>query len=98
MNRCQVDHAFTMVSEEFIVFGEPTIGTQPSERALHHPAPGDDFKALEVIAAQSNIDDDLLELLGSPFNELATIAAIGPQPLQTFEQNFRQRLEQPDGF
>jgi len=70
MNRCQINDAFTMVGKEFIVFAETTIGTEP--------APRNNFKALEVIATQGNIDDDLFELLGDPLDKLAAIAARRP--------------------
>src|ERR1700694_425585 len=86
MNGGQVNHAFTVVGKEFIVFGEPTIGTKPSKGALHDPTPGNNFKALEVITAQGNIDDDLFELVGNPLDKLSTIAAVGPNALEAFER------------
>jgi len=56
VNGCQIDHALSKGGEEFIVFGQPTIGTPPSNRALHDPAPGDDGNACEGMAASGNID------------------------------------------
>ena|SRR5947209_6741081 len=97
MNGGQVNHAFTVVGKEFIVFGEATIGTQPSKGALHDPPPGNDFKAFEVVTTQSNIDNDLFELLGDPLDKLATIAAVGPQALEACEQDGGQGLEQLNG-
>ena len=66
MNGGQIDQAFTQVGEEFIFFAETAVGTEPSQRALHDPAPGNDGKALLGIAAQGNIDRDLLERLRAP--------------------------------
>src|SRR5258708_5039844 len=94
MNRGNINHALAVFGPEFKILAQSAISAKPSKRSLNHPAPRNDFKALLVIAAQGDIHHDFLEFLTDKIHKFASIAAIGPDALQAFEQRLGQLLEQ----
>jgi len=80
------------VGLELIVFAQTPVLRQPRQRALHHPAFGQDNKALLVIKF---LDNRALPLVKVGGNGLKTsrIRAIGLQWLQAFTHGVQKRKQ-----
>jgi hypothetical protein len=82
MNRSQVNHRFAAGRELFVIFAQTAIAAKPGKRAFHHPTAGEDVEALLVWVTLDDFQHGLQLLLHS-VDELAGIAAIGPEFFQT---------------
>src|SRR5579859_4675169 len=93
MNRSDINHALAVFGPVFKIFAEAAISAKPGKTALHDPAKRCDFKAFVVVAAQGDIDHDLLEFAADKVHKFASVAAIGPDTLQAFKHCLGQLLQ-----
>ena len=83
MGHSSVDHRFAGFGQLFIVFAQPTIATQPSERAFDDPTAREHLKSLDIITPLDDLKDPVAGMI-HPFDQLAGIPTISPdQPQMT---------------
>jgi len=69
-------HGFTALNQRLIVFGEPSVFTEPSERSLNDPSLGKDDK-LARVCTFDDFDDPAVPA-DRPVHKLSGITAVGP--------------------
>lgn len=82
MGHCYVDKCLAGARQQIIVLSQTAITSQPSKGALDHPATGQHTEAFLIGRLLNNLKRQALFGLG-PLNQLAAVAAIGPDMLQT---------------
>jgi len=88
-----LNHRLAGFRQRFVVFAQASIFAQPSKRPLHHPTPRKDDKAGHIVAPFDNLQNPVSKLF-YPFNQLAGIAAVGPNQLQPRTDTFQFRNDQ----
>lgn len=92
----QIDPSLCRVDQAFLIFGQPSLPTQPRKGALDDPALGQDLEARCIACLGKHLRGVAFELskgridhfqraavaLGGPAMEFARVALIGPDPLQ----------------
>src|SRR6266478_1783017 len=81
MNHSNVDHGLACDCVAFIVFVEAPISAQPAKGALDNPSSRQDYEALDTHGPQHCLEEPSTAGV-HPFDQLAGIAAIGPNELQ----------------
>src|SRR5580698_8117385 len=82
MNHGNIDHCLARDCEAFIVFAEPAISAQPAKGALDNPSSRQDYEALDTHGPQHCLEEPSTAGV-HPIDQLASIAAISPNELQT---------------
>jgi hypothetical protein len=72
---------FAGLGAPFVVTDQAPAAQEPGEGSFDDPAAGQDLKALDVVAAADDVEDDS-EVLGGPVGEVAGVTAVGPDPRQ----------------
>jgi len=81
------DHGLAAVGQHLVVLAVASIATQPRKRPLHNPPPGQHLESDNIVAAFDDLQNPPAQFLG-PLDQLACIAAVGPDQLQSREQAF----------
>src|SRR3990172_7534615 len=84
MRHGQVDHRFAALGERLVVLTQSPVATQPSEGALHDPALGQHHEAGYLVAALDDLQNPVAQL-PRPVDQLAGIAAVGPNQFEPWE-------------
>jgi hypothetical protein len=71
------NHGFAVFEEFFIIFAEPTVVTEPSERAFHNPTLGEDLKTDLVSQLAYDFQNPAAPAI-EPVDQFSGITAIGP--------------------
>src|ERR1700730_5518811 len=85
MNHGNMDHGLTDIGAVFVVFAESAIAPQPTKGAFHDPTPRQQHKAFDAHRAQNRLQQPTALTL-NPGDQLASIAAVGPNELQPRQQ------------
>src|SRR5918996_5588099 len=97
MNHHHVDDGFTGFWQQLIVFTQPAVAVEPSQRALDNPPPGDHFKPFGGIGALGDFQTNLAPRAQrpGPVDQGPSIGAIGPdaaQPGKLMPEDFQHLL------
>ena len=84
INHSNLNHRFTAVCQRLIVLAQTAVLTQPRESSFDHPSPRQNHKSLHTVTSFDNPQNPMTKIR-YPINELAGIAAIGPDQRQTTE-------------
>src|ERR1700719_23030 len=84
MNHGDVDHCLTSVRKALVIFAEATITSQPTKGPLHHPAARQEHETFDSNRSQDGLQNPPTGGL-SPFYQLASVAAVGPDDFQTWQ-------------
>ncbi len=76
-----LDHAFTALRQGLVVLGQSAVLAEPGEGALHDLALGEDHKTVGGVAFHDL--DRAKKPTAGPVYELARVAAVGKDPLQS---------------
>ena len=91
----KVDHGLAALWKRFIVLGQAATLGNPGEGSFHHPAPGQDDKALLSVATEHWLQTETT-MQKNPFKQETTIGAINPDASHLFAGTW-QTCEQPPG-
>src|SRR5271167_2063003 len=69
---------------EFIILAHPAKSSQPPEGSLDDPTAGQELETFDVIRSFHDLEGPTA-LASDPFHQLARVAAIGPNQLQSWE-------------
>lgn len=78
------DNGFAGVGAPFEVTDQTLTLQEPGEGSFHDPAPGQDLKAADVVAAADDVEHEV-EVVGSPVLERTAIATVRPDPGQLWQ-------------
>ena len=87
----ELNHGFAVFDEFLVVFAESPIVAEPSERAFHHPASGEQLKTNLIAQLADDFQHPATPAI-QPTDQLPSITTIGPdqryrrQPHRGFEE------------
>jgi hypothetical protein len=85
------NHGFAVFEELLIIFAEPAVVAQPSERTFHNPTFREDLKTDLVSQLAHDFQDPAAPAI-EPVNQLSGITAVGPH--QGDRRKQRRSLEE----
>jgi hypothetical protein len=72
-----MDKGFTRRCQDFVILAQPTVMIEPRESAFNDPSPGQNAKALLVVAAEYNLQT-AATVFENPVEEFSSVATIDP--------------------
>lgn len=93
MSHRQVDHGFAALGERLVILAQAAVSSEPREGSFDNPSLGHDYKPRHVVAAPDDLQDPAAQL-SRPLDQLARIAAVGPDQLQPAEAPLEQGQHQ----
>jgi hypothetical protein len=84
VDHCKVDHCLAGLRLGFVVFAQAPTFSQPGKGTISNPTFGQDLERVDVIRSFHNLEDPSCQLL-RPVDQLASLAAVRPDPLETRE-------------
>ena len=91
MDHGDLNHGFAVFDEFLIIFAEPAVVAEPSERAFHNPAFREHLKTDLVSQLAYDFQDPAAPAI-QPLDQLSGITAIGPHQRDRRKQ--RRSLEE----
>ena len=89
MSHGQIDHGLAALGERFVVLAQAAVSSEPREGSLDDPTLGQNHEPRHVVAALDDLQNPPAQF-PRPFDQLARIAAIGPDQLQPAETALEQ--------